>query len=805
MNWAQLQQNSDYRSIKERLSLAAVIQVLGTPLQQSGDRLVGLCPFHNDSSPSFAVWKTEDGDELCGCWSCDFRPSDVFTFIERRLNLTFSQAAKVALAYINDGIPEAPPLPEREYDFAASKTAVAEAVEPTHAVYQFLADRDLPILDSWLVAEFRVGVNRDGDIIVPHFGRDGELHAAKKRRGTGKPITIPGGRLDALYGEWRDRNRKDVILCEGESDTWFVAWLHRDKDVDVLGLPSGVSSKPKAAWVDALRNRNVTLLFDGDDAGRRGAASWALELNGVADSIRVASLADGHDACSSGETVLETAVRKALPYRDLGSLAVTEQDSHYVKINTATGAGTDLSDFVFDLRSTTDLVDGSIYFDVLAGDEQHQLSTATLSNSNLFRKWCMDRMLSWKGSSREAAELFERLKAYAVFTPRYQGTDVTGLHDGTFVLPDGGRIGSGVWMYVGEGQTVKAEDQIKIHPGPLNREIVRYLSLMHEAKIMTPLLGWVAASPLRSMCSQFPILAVVGGAGFGKTTLVQATLRSFNFWCASPMTLSSTTPHAVQSFVASTNAFPVWFDEYRYGARPDAKSALDQAIRDAWDGSSSVKGGYGENRVALKYLAATAPIVITGEDAFSETSHAERMIILSIGPQGRNANALAAVEQTVCEGLGYDYLAWLTQRVRQDDFPAPPREHDRHTQARAVCEWGYGLLNEYASGTLPPFDFSLAEVEYESMAANTPYLELLRGGLELRDQQGAELVWIDVDDLCVRRRALLAAVKRAGLEFHLPGGERAFGKWLQQYFETVEGLRDHRGAYTLYKGAAQYI
>ena len=37
----------------------------------------------------------------------------------------------------------------------------------------------------------------------------------------------------------------------------------RDECVDVVGLPSGASAAPQAAWLEFLRGRQVTLLFDG--------------------------------------------------------------------------------------------------------------------------------------------------------------------------------------------------------------------------------------------------------------------------------------------------------------------------------------------------------------------------------------------------------------------------------------------------------------------------------------------------------------------------------------------------------------
>ena len=85
MNYGSLLNDSDPHALKGQVSLAAVVQAHGVELRPLGERLVGQCPFHEDSDPSFAVWKIEDDVELCGCWVCDFRPGDVYDFLRRKL------------------------------------------------------------------------------------------------------------------------------------------------------------------------------------------------------------------------------------------------------------------------------------------------------------------------------------------------------------------------------------------------------------------------------------------------------------------------------------------------------------------------------------------------------------------------------------------------------------------------------------------------------------------------------------------------------------------------------------------------
>ena len=57
-------------SLKERiLRVATIEEVVAAyvPLQRSGAGYVGLCPFHNDSHPSFSVSPTRG---ICRCFTC---------------------------------------------------------------------------------------------------------------------------------------------------------------------------------------------------------------------------------------------------------------------------------------------------------------------------------------------------------------------------------------------------------------------------------------------------------------------------------------------------------------------------------------------------------------------------------------------------------------------------------------------------------------------------------------------------------------------------------------------------------------
>lgn len=794
MSWLQLLSSTEPQALKERVSLAAVVIDHGVDLKASGERLVGLCPFHDDHDASFAVWRLDDGSELCGCWSCDFRPGDVFDFLQRAHACTFPKAVQIVQDYLRDGLPTAPAIPERDPgapppDLSGiTNTARNRDLAPLH---ELLHDKEIEAPAEWVAAEFRVGVGERGELIIPHYSKDDELRGAKHRTLGRSPIAFSGSRLDNLYGAWRDRGQPYVVVCEGESDTWATAWQYRDEDVLIVGLPSGVSARVKDAWIDQLRDRVVTLMFDADDAGRRGCAHWLSKLAPAAKELRIASLPEGEDAVSAGQAAVRMALSEAWPFKDPASLPISVQGDYYVKINTQTGNTNVLSDFVFDVRRLIMGDDEGITIEVrVPTKQQTQILTSTeLANPQKLREWCARRMLSWKGGSRDVADLLELIKCDLILAPRVKGTNVIGLHDGSFVLPSS-TIGAASWGYMPPTADVGLESVLDLDgPETWDRRLPLALSQLHASDVISPIMGWVAAAPLRSLCHQFPILAVVGGAGWGKTTVVATVLEAFGFWTNSPMTLTATTPHAVHSYAASTNAFPVWFDEYRVGARVDSKLALDQVLRDAWDGSAAVKGGYGDDKVAVRKIFARAPLLVTGEDAFSETSHAERMVLIPMPREGRDADALTAVREMDASGFGRSYLRWLVSRMARDELTAPPHKEGRMEQARAVAAWGWDLLRDFcreeAGVDLPPFDDSRVAAEHARMDATPLMVDVMLEAMNRTTRDGQQICWVEGTDICVRPVDLVRWVK-SETDIVLPGGSKAFQAWLVERFHSVQ-------------------
>ncbi len=792
----------DPAQLKRDVNLVAVVLDAGVDLEPVDEtRLIGHCPFHSDAIQSFAVWRWEDGETwACGCWACSpFRDGsaavgDVFDFLQAFYHVPFRKSIELAVDYVGrTDLPVLPTMPKDTRPAPDLGKMLQEAKPGTGDLLQELLHArgiDIPatwIYDTWLVADGK------GEVLIPHFDATGHITALKHRNPNDgwTSRSVRGSELTHLYGEWRARggDARPVYLCEGESDTWTVSYIYDGDPVDVLGLPSGAAATPKTVWLDLVAGRDLVLLLDADRAGRESAAKWATLACARDARVRVANLPDGSDCTSAGAAEVRRAVEEAWPVPDASTLALNSADGRYCKTN-AQGAVTDLSDFVMRPTRLIDL-DGSIVYEVeVPGRQDVQLITdLELSSTDRMRRWAAARTLSWKGTNRDVSDLLELLKAQSILIPRVRGTDVVGLHGDVFVMPNES-IGSTGFAYVPPENDINLGASINLGGKGWAIDLPGLLSELHRTDVVTPILGWVAAAPLRSLVPKFPVLGVTGGSGYGKTTILEVILSCFGFWTSQPTTLTGATPHGLQSYVGATNCIPIWIDEYRPGARLEAKLALDQIIRDAWDGSATIKGGMHENRMRIQKLPARAPLVVTGEDTFSETSHAERMLMIDLPKNGRNANTLTEIRSLKSPAFGRAYLLWLLDLIRHSAVPAVPNVPDRKQQARAVGLWGYRLLDQFCQDVcgynLPKYDDSLAVRAHADIERTPVIVEALIEAIDHTYGDNQLVCWREEEDLIVKIQPFCIRAEKMG--FKLPGGSKAVDKWLKEQFGAFKQM-----------------
>ncbi len=356
--------------VRERTNLVEVVSESVPTLKRRGRRFVGLCPFHQERTPSFHVNPDTNHFHCFGCQES----GDAIAFLQRVEGYDFVEAVR-ALAE-RAGIPIAeehgPPTDadrhkrEREALYSALQMAATWYEEQLrlHPRRSFaieeLARRGLAPEDA-AVQAFRVGyappewdglaaflkkqgvspaVGEAAGLIVPRAGPTGTAAAGQSKGGyydrfrhrlmfavmdrRGHVIAFSGRALPAaseeeasrdpppkyinspespvylkkanLFGLWQARNaiRKEerAVLVEGNFD---VVSLHA-RGVSHVVAPLGTAFTEEQA--DLLRKHYagaVTLLFDGDAAGRKAArtAEKACEVAGL--DAKVATLPDGVD------------------------------------------------------------------------------------------------------------------------------------------------------------------------------------------------------------------------------------------------------------------------------------------------------------------------------------------------------------------------------------------------------------------------------------------------------------------------------------------------------------------------------
>jgi len=109
----------------------------------------------------------------------------------------------------------------------------------------------------------------DEHIIIPVYDENGEFYFNKYRRNplsdTGIKYWYDKGGKVTLYGYHKAKDSDTILLTEGEKDC-LVAWSH---NIPAITSTGGANSFQKE-WADLLKDKEIIICFDNDDAGANG-------------------------------------------------------------------------------------------------------------------------------------------------------------------------------------------------------------------------------------------------------------------------------------------------------------------------------------------------------------------------------------------------------------------------------------------------------------------------------------------------------------------------------------------------------
>ena len=363
----------DIAAVRER---SAIADVVGEYLQlrpAGGGSLKGLCPFHDEKTPSFNV---TPGKELYYCFSCT-AGGDVIKFVQEIEHLSFAESierlaarAGVELRYEQGGYVPGQETSQRRRLIDAHRAAVdfySERIrgDSASAARAFLAERGFELSDAerfgvgyspaaWdeLTRHLRGRGFTDEELLKAGLARQGRRGLIDMFRGrlmwpvrdlTGETIAFGARKLDpdddgpkylntpetalfkkghVLYGadlaKREIAHRRQAVIVEGYTD---VMACH------LSGVPTAVATCGTSFGEDHVKvlrrlimdtngsDGEVIFTFDGDAAGQRAALrAFSLEEKFVTQTF-VAVQPDGLDPCDLRLKHGEGAVRDLIARR----------------------------------------------------------------------------------------------------------------------------------------------------------------------------------------------------------------------------------------------------------------------------------------------------------------------------------------------------------------------------------------------------------------------------------------------------------------------------------------------------------
>ncbi|CAM5409370.1 DNA primase [Eoetvoesiella caeni] len=371
--------------VQELLARVDVVDVVGryVQLRKGGANLLGLCPFHNEKSPSFTVSPTK---QFYHCFGCGAHGSAI-SFLIEHTGASFPEAVRNLAASAGMTVPEENRSPKQSAQARQRKEEVSrqqQILDAAQAHYvqelkaspqaiRYLKQRGL---SGEIAARFGLGwsgTNRQGlKTVFPHYedallvesglvieADDGRRYDRFRERvmfpirnvrgniigfggriiGKGEPkyLNSPETPLFSkgheLYGLWEGRaairSEGCVLVVEGYMDVVGLAQQGVGNAVATLGT----ATTPQHIQKLLRASDKVVFSFDGDKAGRR--AAWralqvALPLLRDDISIRFLFLPAEHDPDSYireyGAEAFRAVLAEAMP---LSRFMLDELASHH--------------------------------------------------------------------------------------------------------------------------------------------------------------------------------------------------------------------------------------------------------------------------------------------------------------------------------------------------------------------------------------------------------------------------------------------------------------------------------------------
>ncbi len=357
----------DRDTTRRILDAADIVEVVSdfVTLKRRGANYIGLCPFHNERTPSFSVSKSRG---ICKCFSCGKGGSPV-NFLMELESMSFQEALRwlankyhIEIKEHEETEEERAAEMERESMMAINQFAMNhfehimadtedgrniglayfrergindKMIERFHLGYALEKNNDLYnsataagfsekfLLSTGLCARGDHGIydRYRGRVIYPVFSLSGRVVAfgartLRKDKNVAKYVNSPESviykKSREVYGLYQAKQaigRKDkCILVEGYMD---VISMHQ-AGVENVVASSGTSLTEEQIRVIHRFTSNVTVIYDSDAAGIKASLRGIDMLLAQGLNVKVLSLPDGDDPDSFAQSHTDTEVEAYL-------------------------------------------------------------------------------------------------------------------------------------------------------------------------------------------------------------------------------------------------------------------------------------------------------------------------------------------------------------------------------------------------------------------------------------------------------------------------------------------------------------
>ena len=222
----------------------------------------------------------------------------------------------------------------------------------------------------------------------------------------------------------------------------------------------------------------------------------------------------------------------------------------------------------------------------------------------------------------------------------------------------------------------------------LAQTVLPDLLALNEPAVLLTVLGWFCATPfkprLMRRLGHFPILWVWGTQGSGKSTLIKEVFwRLFGVGSTEPYSATET-EFALITLLASTNAVPVFIDEYRPTDMPRQRlHTLHRLMRRIYGGEVEERGR--ANLTVTSYRL-SAPVCVAGEARPSDPALVDRLV--SVMPDKNRLDGhpehVAAYHRIQAADIARfttPYLQWTLSRETETDLRAAAQTTDQVLRA----------------------------------------------------------------------------------------------------------------------------